>query len=44
MALCSLWNTMKGCVSLCHLLKQEQYYYRKCVVILYNGTFEMAFV
>ena len=25
-ALCSLWNTMKSCVSLCHHLKQEQYY------------------
>ena len=40
-ALCSLWNTMKSCVS----LKQEQYYYWKCVVvILCKGTFEMAFV
>ena len=44
-ALCSLWNTMKSCVSLCHHLKQEQYYYWKCVVvILCKGTFEMAFV
>jgi len=23
---------------------QEQYYYRKYVVILYNGTFDMAFM
>jgi len=42
--LCSLWNTMKSCVPLCHHLKQEQYYYQKCVVILYNGAFEMAVV
>jgi len=35
---------MKSCVPLCHHLKQEQYYYRKCVVILYNGTFEIDFV
>jgi len=42
--LCSLWNNMKCCVSLCHHLKEEQYYYQKCVVILYTGTFEMAFV
>jgi len=40
--LCSHWNTMKSCVSLCHHLKQGQYYYKKCVVILYIGTFEMA--
>jgi len=44
MQLCSLWNTVKSCVSLCHHLKQEQYYYRKYVFILYNGAFEMAFV
>jgi len=44
-ALCSLWSTMKSCVTLCHHLKQEHYYYRKCVfVILCKGTFEMAFV
>jgi len=42
--LCSLWNTMKSCVSLCNHLKQEQYYYWKGVVILYIGTFEMAFM
>jgi len=35
---------MKSCVSLCHHLKQEQYYYQKCVVILYSGTFEIDFV
>jgi len=40
--LCSLWNAMKSCVSLCHHLKQGQYYYQKCVVILYNGTCEVA--
>ena len=35
----------KNCVTLCHHLKQEQYYYRTCVVvILCKGTFEMAFV
>ena len=32
------------CVSLCHHLKQEQHYNRKCAIILYNGTFEMASV
>jgi hypothetical protein len=37
------WNFMKSCVPLCHQLKQGQYYYR-CVIILYSGTFEMAFV
>ena len=42
--LCTLWSTMKSCVPLCHHLKQEQYSYRKCIVILYSGTFEMAFV
>ena len=25
-------------------LKQEQYYYQKYVVILYNGTFDIAFM
>jgi hypothetical protein len=37
------WNLMKSCVTLCHHLNQEQYYYWY-VVILYSGTFEMAFV
>jgi len=41
----SLGNTIKSCVTLCHHLKHEQYYYRKCVVvILCKGKFEMAFV
>ena len=34
--LCTLWSTMKSCVSLCHHLKQEQCCYRKCVVIFYT--------
>ena len=43
--LCSLGNKIKSCVILCHHLKQEQYYYRKCVVvILCKGTLEMVFV
>jgi len=42
--LCFLWNTMKSCVLLCHHLKQEHCNYRKYVVLLYNGTYEMASV
>jgi hypothetical protein len=36
------WNFMQSCVSFCHHLKLEQYYCRKCVVILFDGTFEMV--
>jgi len=38
------WMFVNFSVSLCHHLKQEQYYNQKCVIIVYNGTFEMASV